>query len=126
MPIYEALVAFAGQIGDERVAPAVGGRIQISEADAESLLKAGYIRFLEDDPFDPAVFDSWTLEDIQGATVGGDDGLIAYAGYHKIDLKGDTKKDDVLKRVVDWFNEQNPVESDDAPEGDHDPEGDEA
>lgn len=113
MPFYEVRIAFGGNIDGKSIAPSVGQQLQISEEGAANLVEIGYIKWIADDPeppFDPAVFDTWTVEDVQGANLGGEDGLLAFAEYREIPLDGETKKDDVLAKVIAWLHA--PVEGD--------------
>ncbi|MGB7340685.1 MAG: hypothetical protein WBC91_17435, partial [Phototrophicaceae bacterium] len=85
MPIYEALRGFASVA----ISPRKGQVFSTDKANGDSLVKAGYAKFLEDDPVS---FDDWGLDEIKAANLNGDDGLLAYADYAKIPLGDATKK----------------------------------
>lgn len=107
MPIYKALRSFASVSSS----PRKGQEVHFSQADGDSLVRAGYVEFVKDDP---VPFDEWALGIINSAPLKGPDGLLDYAKYFDIPLEGASKKDDVLAKVVAWFEAGNADEGDEA------------
>ncbi len=59
------------------------------------------------EPEEDSIFDLWEREDIEDANLTGEEGLMAYAAYHHIDLGEATLKAEVLEAILEWFDANN-------------------
>jgi hypothetical protein len=59
---------------------------------------------VQDDPKPESIFDLWGPDEIEEANLTGEEGLLAYAAYHHIDLGDATLKADVMATILEWYD----------------------
>jgi hypothetical protein len=59
---------------------------------------------VEDEPKPESIFDLWGPDEIEEANLTGEEGLLAYAAYHHIDLGDATLKADVMATILEWYD----------------------